>query len=420
MTGDLHDVMGERGRGGLRTPPRSGRKRAADASPIGLLATLCEERNASQALLSLTPPRSPSGSPKTRQRTGNTQSHTQSHSQSHSQSRSNNFSANSSFPGVASAASTANAAKILINLEGSQDDDSDSELEGEGREGGREGKGERGREGEGEGEESEIEDLTQGTFDVPTAECGAVSPFYEFQTEESSLGFSRLSRLSEVSGYGYGGVPMVVESDGTDGPGTAAGVGGGAGGVTGGVDSRRSGSGRGINYNTNNSTINNNYSSSNNTNTSSSSNNNNSDNNNSNNSNNSNNNSGSVFASVRLTAGASTTRSSRNSNNNNNNSTSGNIDNIYNYNDIVNQNITANTANSSSSSRNNYSGNTGSDAHPTGNDMRVTDTAHSRRVGEDGVRGGGPTPSDPSPRSVPASVPLHTQLSSGTASNKIS
>ena len=31
----------------LKTPPRAGRKRAADASPIGLLAALCEERNVS-------------------------------------------------------------------------------------------------------------------------------------------------------------------------------------------------------------------------------------------------------------------------------------------------------------------------------------------------------------------------------------
>ena len=44
----------------LKTPPRSGRKRSADASPIGLLAALCEERNISSThLSSLSPIRSP-------------------------------------------------------------------------------------------------------------------------------------------------------------------------------------------------------------------------------------------------------------------------------------------------------------------------------------------------------------------------
>ena len=188
--------------GGMRTPPKSGRKRTADASPIGVLAALCEERNASQTLLTLTPPRSPEGPRSTL----------------HVSTR----------PTV----STADAALMLVNLENSSTESgesSDSDDRGMESNTDKSGKTEKayteekkrkkekgminnGNQNNGgrkksakcdfmENSQNEIEELTQDTFTVPPgAQVDLPLHFDGFensQNDDSSLGFSKWSRMSD-------------------------------------------------------------------------------------------------------------------------------------------------------------------------------------------------------------------------------
>ena len=141
-------IFGENGRGRerermleLKTPPRSGRKRAADASPIGLLAALCEERNISSThLSSLSPHRSPIH---TSFRVNSRTDHNQDFRQQNStpDSRQERW---LEYPASQPIQSTTDAAIFLSDLENREENDSHRKDE------------------EGDNEEEERQDLTQG------------------------------------------------------------------------------------------------------------------------------------------------------------------------------------------------------------------------------------------------------------------